>query len=95
MKTYTTSFHVIQAVDINEAACKIAREVANEGDALVAGGVSYTAAYKAGRGKHAVQEEYMKQVQVLLQNDVDFLVGEVRLLLFCYIKLWAQNPGLA
>ncbi|XP_078381086.1 betaine--homocysteine S-methyltransferase 1-like isoform X1 [Oculina patagonica] len=66
----------IKADAINQAACTIAREVANEGDALVAGGVSYTRSYTEGRGKHAVQEEYMKQVQVLIKNDVDFLIAE-------------------
>lgn len=34
--------------------------------------------YREGRGKDAVQEEYMKQVQVLIKNDLDFLIGEVR-----------------
>ena len=67
--------------------------MANEGDALVAGGVSYTAAYKAGLGKHAVQDEYMKQVQVLLQNDVDFLVGEVRLEMFLLFLLYCLKFG--
>nr|XP_058963591.1 betaine--homocysteine S-methyltransferase 1-like [Pocillopora verrucosa] len=66
----------IKADDINQAACRIAREVANEGDALMAGGVSYTQSYREGRGKHAVQEEYLKQVEVLIKNDVDFLIGE-------------------
>ena len=80
IKTYLI-LHVIQAEDINNAGCQIAREVANEGDALVAGGVSYTMAYKTGRGKHAVQEQYMKQAQVLVDNVVDFLIGEV---LLCY-----------
>lgn len=43
----------------------------------MAGGVSYTQSYREGRGKHAVQEEYLKQVEVLIKNDVDFLIGEV------------------
>ena len=34
-------------------------------------------AYKAGRGKHAVQEQVMKQAQVLVDNDIDFLIAEV------------------
>ena len=43
----------------------------------MAGGVSYTQSYREGRGKHAVQEEYLKQVELLIKNDVDFLIGEV------------------
>ena len=43
----------------------------------MAGGVSYTQSYREGCGKHAVQEEYLKQVEVLIKNDVDFLIGEV------------------
>lgn len=39
--------------------------------------MSYTQSYREGRGKHAVQEEYLKQVEVLIKNDVDFLIGEV------------------
>lgn len=39
--------------------------------------MSYTQSYREGRGRHAVQEEYLKQVEVLIKNDVDFLIGEV------------------
>ena len=39
--------------------------------------MSYTQSYREGRGKHAVQEEYLKQVEVLIKNDVHFLIGEV------------------
>ncbi|GIX73065.1 betaine--homocysteine S-methyltransferase 1 [Caerostris extrusa] len=62
--------------DINEAACKLAREVANEGDALVGGGISQTPSYLSGKGKENVQEEFRKQVQVFVNNKVDFLICE-------------------
>jgi len=62
--------------DINEAACKIAREVANEGDALVAGGICQTPAYLSNKGKKAVQAEFRKQVEVFVKNEVDFLICE-------------------
>ncbi|XP_055931359.1 betaine--homocysteine S-methyltransferase 1-like [Argiope bruennichi] len=62
--------------DINEAACRIAREVANEGDALVAGGISQTPSYLSGKGKKSVQDEFRKQVQVFVNNKVDFLICE-------------------
>lgn len=61
---------------INDAACKIAREVANEGDALVAGGISQTPAYLSGLGKEAVQKEFKKQVDCFVANKVDFLIAE-------------------
>lgn len=63
--------------EINNAACKIAREVANEGDAMVAGGISQTPSYLTGLGKKAVQNEFKKQVDCFLANKVDFLIAEV------------------
>lgn len=65
--------------EINNAACKLAKEVANEGDALVAGGISQTPAYLSGLGKAAVQGEFKKQVDCFVENKVDFLIAEVKL----------------
>lgn len=62
---------------INDAACRIAREVANEGDALVAGGIAQTPTYLSGLGKEAVQAEFKKQVDSFVANKVDFLIAEV------------------
>ena len=62
---------------MNQAACDLAREVANEGGALVAGNISNTPSYLAGKGKEAVQAEFKKQLDVFVKNDVDFLIGEV------------------
>lgn len=61
---------------INDAACKIAREVANEGNALVAGGISQTPTFLTGKGKEAVVKEFKKQVDVFVENKVDFLICE-------------------
>lgn len=61
---------------INQAACDIAAEVAREGGALVAGGISQTPTYLSGKGKAAVQEEFRKQVKVFADNKVDFLICE-------------------
>ncbi|KAK3750571.1 hypothetical protein QZH41_009813 [Actinostola sp. cb2023] len=61
---------------INEAACDIAREVANEGDALVAGGVCQTPTYLSGQGKEACQVEFKKQLEVFVKKDVDFIIAE-------------------
>lgn len=62
--------------DINDAACKLAREVADQGDALVAGGISQTPSYLSGNGKDSVQQEFRKQVNVFVKNNVDFLICE-------------------
>ncbi|XP_033634391.1 betaine--homocysteine S-methyltransferase 1-like [Asterias rubens] len=61
---------------VNDEACKIAQEVANEGNALVTGGVSQTPNYLSGSGKEAVQEQFRKQAEVFIKNDVDFLLAE-------------------
>ncbi|KAI0214242.1 Betaine--homocysteine S-methyltransferase 1 [Lamellibrachia satsuma] len=61
---------------INKAGCDIAREVASEGDALVLGGVCQTPSYLSGMGKEAVQEEFRKQIEVFVENGVDFLLCE-------------------
>lgn len=66
--------HTVQ--EINIASCKIAREVANEGNALVLGGLSQTPSYLSGEPKAVVQAEFKKQVDVFVANNVDFLLCE-------------------
>ncbi|XP_063066261.1 betaine--homocysteine S-methyltransferase 1 [Engraulis encrasicolus] len=61
---------------INEAACDLAREVANEGDALVAGGVSQTPSYLSCRSEDEVKAIFKKQLDVFVKKDVDFLIAE-------------------
>jgi len=61
---------------INQRACEIAREVANEGDALVAGGICQTPSYLSGKGKANVQKEFEKQLKVFIDNKVDFMIAE-------------------
>ena len=51
--------------------------MANEGDALVAGNLCQIPSYMSGLGKVVVQEEFKKQVDVFVKNEVDFLIGEV------------------
>ena len=72
-----TVYFLFQCELINQAACDLAREVANEGDALVAGNFCQTPSYMSGLGKEVVQQEFKKQVDVFVKNDVDFLLGEV------------------
>jgi len=61
---------------VNTAACDLAHKVADEGGALVAGGLSETPTYLSGYGKEATQAEFRKQVKVFKANKVDFLIAE-------------------
>ncbi|KAG5841191.1 betaine--homocysteine S-methyltransferase 1-like [Anguilla rostrata] len=61
---------------INEAACDLAREVANEGGALVAGGVSQTPCYVDSTSESKVKEIFKKQLDVFIEKNVDFLIAE-------------------
>ncbi|KAJ3605637.1 hypothetical protein NHX12_027682 [Muraenolepis orangiensis] len=54
---------------INEAACDLAREVADEGDALVAGGVSQTPSYLSCKSEAEVKAIFMKQIEVFVQKN--------------------------
>ena len=63
---------------INREACRIAREVANEGDALVLGGICQCPSYLSGKSKEEVQAEYRKQIKVFVEEGLDFLLCEVR-----------------
>lgn len=69
----------LQGAQINEAACDLAREVANEGDALVAGGVSQTPSYLSCKSETEVKTIFKKQLDVFMKKNVDFLIAEVEL----------------
>jgi len=62
--------------DINHAACKLAQEVADEFGCLVCGGVCQTPTYLSGLGKTKTQDEFRKQMEVFIENDVDFILAE-------------------
>lgn len=68
-----------QGAQVNEAACDLAREVANEGDALVAGGVSQTPSYLSCKSETEVKAIFKKQLEVFIKKNVDFLIAEVNL----------------
>ena len=51
-------------------------QVANEGDAMVLGGLCQTPTYLSGKGKEAVQAEFRKQVDTFVEKGVDFLLCE-------------------
>jgi len=61
---------------INDEACKIAREVGEKYNALVAGGISQTPDYLSNKGKQAVQDQFRKQINVFQENGVDFMIAE-------------------
>ncbi|XP_072166178.1 betaine--homocysteine S-methyltransferase 1-like [Diadema setosum] len=62
--------------ELNERACDLAREVADEGDALVAGSLCPVVAYEAGKGKDVVQNQFRQQCDVFSRKKVDILIGE-------------------
>ena len=66
---------------MNDAACKIAKEVAEESsrDILVAGCLSETFAYTGPDSKEDSDAEFAVQVKCFIENDVDFVVAEVSL----------------
>ncbi|XP_077417094.1 betaine--homocysteine S-methyltransferase 1-like [Vanacampus margaritifer] len=66
----------LTGVQINEAACDLAREVASEGDALVAGGVSQTPSYMSCKSEADVKAIFKKQLEVFMKKNVDFLIVE-------------------
>lgn len=72
-----TCLSAFQCRQINEAACRLAREVADEGDALVAGGITRCPVYVQGKGMAAVQAQIKQQLDVFVKNKVDFIIAEV------------------
>ena len=62
---------------INREACRLAKEVAAEGSALVSGSVSQCPSYLAGKTKAEVQAEYKKQISFFIAEGLDFLICEV------------------
>uniref|UniRef100_UPI00398E3B30 betaine--homocysteine S-methyltransferase 1 n=1 Tax=Pristiophorus japonicus TaxID=55135 RepID=UPI00398E3B30 len=66
----------ISGQKVNEAACDIAREVANEGNALVAGGVCQTPSYLSCKSETDVKAIFKKQLDVFIKKGVDFMIAE-------------------
>lgn len=64
--------------DINRAAVQVARSVAAEGDALVAGSLSLTWAYDPADAASAdrVRELFDRQLEVQVGEGIDFVIGE-------------------
>ena len=53
---------------INREACRIAKEVAGEGDALVLGGICQCPSYLSGMEKDQVQAQYRRQIKVFVED---------------------------
>jgi betaine-homocysteine S-methyltransferase len=64
--------------EINRAAVRLARQVANEGDALVAGNLSLTWAYDPADPTSAdrVRELFDRQLEPMIEEGVDFVIAE-------------------
>jgi betaine-homocysteine S-methyltransferase len=64
--------------DLNRAAVRVARSVASEGDALVAGNLSLTWAYDPGDPASAdhVRALFDRQLEVQLEEGIDLVIGE-------------------
>jgi betaine-homocysteine S-methyltransferase len=67
-----------KADDINRAAVKIAKQVAAEGDALVAGNISLAWVYdpKESKTKDRTRELFDRQIAIMKDGGVDFVIGE-------------------
>ncbi|XP_063051585.1 betaine--homocysteine S-methyltransferase 1-like [Engraulis encrasicolus] len=73
---FDTDVPNITCQQINEMACDMAREVANESGALVSAGVSQTPVYKGSSSEAEVKAIIKKQLDVFLKKDIDFLMAE-------------------
>ena len=72
---------LFQTTKINQAACDLAKGVAQEGGALFAGSICQTASlYSRGAGKKAVMKKFREQIEIFIQNDVDLIIAEVRVI---------------
>merc|ERR1719400_1719031 len=60
----------------NEAGKKIGCDAINRGDALTLGGISQTPSYLEGKGKEAVQAVFKKQIDVFVEEGLDFVLCE-------------------
>ncbi|PAA86091.1 hypothetical protein BOX15_Mlig031806g1 [Macrostomum lignano] len=62
--------------NINAAACRVAREVAQEGGALFLGGVCQTPTYLSGASKEDTKEIFRGQMGAFKDEGVDFILCE-------------------
>ncbi|XDB54889.1 hypothetical protein AB1E18_008356 [Capra hircus] len=61
---------------VNTAACDLAREVADKGDALVAGGICQTSLYAHHKDEVRIKKLFQLQLETFARKNVDFLIAE-------------------
>jgi len=62
---------------INEKACEIARDMANEGaGVMVAGGICQTPTFLSGGTKESCKKVFQEQLEVFKNKGVDFMIAE-------------------
>ena len=72
---------LFQANKINQAACDLAKGVAQEWGVSFAGSICQTASLcSSGAGKSAVRRKFKEQVEIFSQNNVDLIIAEVTVL---------------
>ncbi|KAL9957818.1 hypothetical protein ACROYT_G034766 [Oculina patagonica] len=77
--TFSMDDNVIdeQNEEINQAACDLAKGVAQEGGVYSAGSICQTAKlYTQGVGKEQIQKRFEQQIEIFLRNDLDLLIAE-------------------
>ena len=74
------SDYLLKGKEINLAAYKLAREVADEGNALVSISLNEPTSVLKGEPKEVVQREMRRQIQFFIDenSDIDFVACEVR-----------------
>ena len=73
--------------EVNQAGVKLVKKVAAEGNALIAGSISRSWGY-GSKGKDVVQEEFRKQAKIFAENNMHFIICEVK---FTNFKSYQKN----
>ena len=73
---------MLQCCEINQASCDIAKKVSEQRGTIVAAGIIHTSAYKVVKGtpegKKEVHKELTEGLEVLIKNNVDLIICEVK-----------------
>lgn len=87
------------STELNDAACRLARIAADEGNCLVAAGLSPVPSFGQGLSEEIVRAEFAKQVEVFSQHDIDFVIAEffidVREIEMCAKEMKKLNKPMA
>ena len=72
----------MQCCEINQASCDIAKKVSEKRGTIVAAGIIQTGVYKTVKGtpegKEEVHKELAEGLEVLIKNNVDLIICEVK-----------------